>query len=83
METCKTCKFWWEFNISGSGECERLLNCWQLSIETEKTTEYGPYGEEYIDHPVECINTDESFGCNLWEKDDVDNRPLCGRWFKD
>jgi len=68
MKCCKTCKQW---NTYGSylGECEKLLNCYLISIKVEPTIEYGPHGEEYIDHPVKKIDTNEDFLCNQWESE--------------
>ena len=66
MKCCKTCKFW---NTYGSylGECEKLLSCGLICIVVETTEEYGPYGTEFIEHPVENIDTNNDFGCNQWE----------------
>lgn len=66
MKCCKTCKHW---NTYGSylGECMTLLNCWLIKFITVDTVEYGKFGEEYIEHPVTKIDTNEDFCCNQYE----------------
>lgn len=66
MKDCKTCKQWNTYG-SNMGECMKLLNWWQIKITTESTEEYGEYGKFWVDHPIERIDTDESFCCILWE----------------
>lgn len=66
--TCMNCRFWFEISQSGTGVCEKLLNCWQIKFETGSTTD-GQYNVEHIYNPVEYVYTDEWFGCNLWKKD--------------
>ena len=62
---CLNCK-WWEICSDDWGLCKQLpVNYW-FSAKAETTEEYGPYGTEFIKHPVE-IQTDKRFGCNQFE----------------
>jgi len=67
-KVCRNCE-WWEIYSDDWGICKQLPLCYWFSAKAEVTEEYGPYGTEFIEHPVE-IQTDGRFCCNQWQKRD-------------
>ena len=63
--TCKNCKSWGFYK---QDECETIKRFLDITLNIEK--QYDKYGEIYQEDMIECIDTDENFGCNQWEKKD-------------
>ena len=66
MKTCKNCKHWKSWGWK-SGDCSKLLETDKLLI--EMSSKWNGSGG------VSAIETDDDFGCVLWESKSIFNIP--------